>query len=460
MSASRARDAVAESVRRCCGVAAVALRAAVRTRMVAALLVLLAACVTGLPRVLKGDGTPSGELDILLRYTLGFSFGLLCLATLWAACALFAVEIASQRMHLAAVKPVRAAEFWLGKWLALLALGAALLTAVYGGVYAQVRVRAWRAGWSAEQRPAGRRVARPLLPSIAEEARETYALMRQRGELPPGLGPGAALRVLAEQAEERYEVLNPGDEVVWKFRLARPPRADEPLLVRLRFDTEYSTREQVAGLCRLWLADRPERVAEVALADFTLNEIVFAVDMRALVNGGAAAGRDVRLAFRHQGDPARASALMMRFRKDVAVLTPGGSFEANLARSALAQLGVLALLAALGLTLSVCFSPPVAAFCATVLLVLALVSGTVVGAVRETGEEGAWMRVGLRIARLVHDVAGQATREEPLESLTRGELIEGRALLAVWLWNGALAPVVLAVFGCGVLRRRELAAGD
>ena len=50
------------------------------------------------------------DSPLLWVFVLGFSFGILCLATLWAACALFAAEIDSARIQLSAVKPVRAAE--------------------------------------------------------------------------------------------------------------------------------------------------------------------------------------------------------------------------------------------------------------------------------------------------------------------------------------------------------------
>ena len=71
-----------ERARRVSGITLLALRASLRTKVVAALLVLLTACVLILPGIVKGDGTPEGDLLILLSYTLGFSFGILCLATL------------------------------------------------------------------------------------------------------------------------------------------------------------------------------------------------------------------------------------------------------------------------------------------------------------------------------------------------------------------------------------------
>ena len=455
---------VTASIRRTGAVAGLAVRAALRTKTVAALLVLLAVCVAVLPGVVKGDGTPAGELQVLLTYTLGFAFGILCLATLWAACALFAAEIDSARMQLSAVKPVRAAEFWMGKWLALLGLNALVLAAVYAGVYGQMAWRMRRSGWADADRPVSRRVTHPVLPTPKEEAREAYEVLRRQDALPKGMSEAAVLKTLEAKADEKYDVINPGEEVRWRFHLKRPVgvKKAEPVTVRIRFDTEFSTREHVTGVCSLSVAGQPGRAAKVALDDFTQNEIEFVVDTRAFAAGekGADGLRDFEVAFHHTGDAKRVSALMLRFRKDVELLTPGGTFEANLARAACVQWSVLALLAGFGLTLSACFSLPVAAFVATLLLVLTLVGNSVVQVVSEDDEKEWGNRVGIWISRGVSAATRPSTRAEPLTALTRGERLEGDVLGRAALWNVVWLPALFAVAGCWVLRRRELADTD
>ena len=456
--------AVTERARRIWGVTVLAVRASLRTKVVASLLALLAVCVVALPGVVKGDGTPEGELHILLAYTLGFAFGILCLATLWAACALFAAEIDSERLSLSAVKPVHAAEFWAGKWFALLILNAALLLAVYAGVYAQVLWRMHRSGWDAAERPTSRRVTRPELPTPREEAQQTLELMRQKNLMPQGLTEKAVLRSLENKALEKYDVINPGEQVRWQFRLHRPIREGETVTVRVMFDTEYSTREHVKGVCRLGCRERPGKTVDVALDDFTRNALEFVVDTRAFAAAGAEKEgpnkdelREFELTFAHAGDPKKASALMVRFRQDVALLTPGGTFEANLARAACVHWGVLALLAAFGLSLSACFSLPVAAFVATVLLMLTMIGNSVVEVVSEEDAAQWQNRAGIWVSRGVHEASRHAMQVEPLTALTRGERIEGGVLGASVAWNGVLLPALFACAGCWVLRRRELA---
>jgi len=385
-------------------------------------------------------------------YTIGFSFGILCLSTLWASCALFAAEIDNQRIQLSAVKPVRAFEFWLGKWFALLLLNASLLAAVYVGVYIQLRWQMYRNDWREQVTLASRNVARPILQSTEQEARATYEWLKQRNELPEDMSERAILRTLTERAKDKYDVINPGEGVLWRFNLARPLLAHEQVTVRIRFDTEYNTRAEVKGICRLAANGR---VVEDHLDDFSQNEIEFAVLAKAF--GAPAAPTAFALEFQHAGDPKASSALMLRFRQDVALLTPGGTFEANLVRSALIQWSVLALLAAFGLTLSAGLSLPVAVFTATVLLVLTIVGNSVVEIISYEDEKIWTNRPGIWVSRGVSALTQHAMRETPLESVTRGERVAATALYTALLWNAVLTPALFALLGIYILRRRDLA---
>ena len=441
------------SARRIAGITLLAVRASLRAKTVAALLALLGVCVVLLPNVIKSDGTAEGSCRILLMYTVGFSFGILCLSTLWTACALLAAEIDSLRIQLSVVKPVRALELWLGKWLAVLLLNAFLLALVYGGVYAQLRWQMRANGWDGQVTLASRDVAHPILPTPRQEARETYGLLKQRGELPEDLSESTVLRVLAERAAERYDLINPGEQADWTFTLARPLQAHESVTVRIRFDTEFSTRAKVAGTCRLAANGR---AVEVPLDDFSQNEIEFSVAAEAF-GAEARPPTAFTLSFRHTGDPKASSALMLRFRQDVVLMTAGGTFEANLLRSALMQWSVLALLAAFGLTLSAGFSLPVAMFTASVLLALVVVGNSVTAITSQEDEKEWTNRPGIWVSRGVTALTQHAMRNDPLESVIRSERIAARALNAALLWNVLISPTLLAALAAYILRRREMA---
>lgn len=441
------------------GVAGLSIRAAVRTKTAAALGVLLAASVFGLPCLIRGDGTAEGALQILLSYTVGFSFGLLALATLWAACSLFAAERDSGRIQLTVVKPVRPLELWLGKWFALLVLNGALLLLVYGGVYAQICYRFPR---ETGARPGCSFVTHPNLPTPAEEAREMYARMEREGAIPTNLTRRAVLRVLEEKALERYSVLNPGTEERWNFTLDQPLSVGETLDVRIRFDTEFSTRTYVQGVCLLSTPDLPGKAVEVPLRDFTQNEIAFTVntELFALEKSPPDSGKFLRrfdLVFRNSSQSKGVTALMLRFRQDVVLLTPGGTFEQNLLRAAFLHAAVLAALSAFGLFLSACLSLPVAAFVATVSVALCMVGNSVVQVVAEEDELEWKNKPGILVSRFVHSMTEAALQGAPLRSVARGERIETDLLLRAIGADFMVIPFFFAVLSSVILRRREWA---
>lgn len=446
-------------IRQIWGVALLSLRAAVRTKMVIFLVLAQVLCALVLPRVVKGDGTAVGELEILLTYTLGLSFGIQALSTLWSSCSLFASEISSFRIQLAVVKPVYFSIFWLGRWLALLLLNGILLIFVYTIVYLQIRWVERSEGWEAGVVPSALHVAAPTLPTPKEEARLVYEMMQKKGDLPEGLSEKEILATLEAQAFERYDIINPGDEVVLNFHLTRAVKEGERITLRLKFDTEYSTRAHVKGLCRLKLQGNPALFAEQQLESVTQNEIRLEFESDPFVAGAAKDDslRDFVVVLKYTGEDDKASALLLRFRQDVVLLIPGGTFAGNLLRSAVVQGSVLALLAAFGLSLSAIFSFPVAAFAATVVLALIMIGGGVLPLVTKEDEKRWENRVGVAVLRAMKNTTQHISEINPLRAVVRGELIDKRSILVSVFWNMGLLPLAMAILACAALRHRELA---
>src|SRR5436309_2919969 len=117
-------------------------KAAFRFRLFIVLAVLLLASVVALPVLIKDDGTARGFTQILLTYTLTTITALLGLSTLWLACGTLARDIEECQMQVVAVKPIARWQIWLGKWLGILSLNAALLALSGASVYGLLL---WRA---------------------------------------------------------------------------------------------------------------------------------------------------------------------------------------------------------------------------------------------------------------------------------------------------------------------------
>src|SRR5437867_11155402 len=117
-------------------------KAAFRFRLFWVLGGLLLLCVVGLPLLIEDDGTARGFTQILLTYTLSVITALLGLSTLWLACGTLARDIEECQMQVVATKPIARWQIWLGKWLGILSLNAALLAISGGCVFALLE---WRA---------------------------------------------------------------------------------------------------------------------------------------------------------------------------------------------------------------------------------------------------------------------------------------------------------------------------
>src|SRR6185436_19821238 len=119
-------------------------KAAFRYRLFWVLSVLLLATVVGLPLLIKDDGSARGFTQILLTYTLSTISALLGLSTLWISCGTLARDIEECQVQVVAVKPIARWQIWLGKWLGLMSLNAALLVLSGGCVYGLLQWRATR----------------------------------------------------------------------------------------------------------------------------------------------------------------------------------------------------------------------------------------------------------------------------------------------------------------------------
>src|ERR1039457_3679921 len=118
-------------------------KAALRFRLFLVIAVLLLAAVVGLPVLIKDDGTARGFTQILLTYTLSAITGLLGLSTLWLACGTLARDIEECQIQVVATKPIARWQIWLGKWLGIVTLNAALLAISGVCVYGLLQ---WRGG--------------------------------------------------------------------------------------------------------------------------------------------------------------------------------------------------------------------------------------------------------------------------------------------------------------------------
>ena len=128
------------------------IRSAVRSHIFRLLLILLLLSIFLLPFTLLGDGTPKGEVQIFLQYSLGFAGFILCLSSVWLACSEVSSDVETAQIHMIVVKPVMRAIVLLGKYTGVVVIHLALLLIAAATVYAFLSFRLASADMAEEER--------------------------------------------------------------------------------------------------------------------------------------------------------------------------------------------------------------------------------------------------------------------------------------------------------------------
>ncbi len=449
-------------------------KAAFRFRLFLVLAVLLLAAVVGLPLIIKDDGTARGFTQILLTYTLSAITGLLGFSTLWLACGTLARDIEECQIQVLVTKPVARWQIWLGKWLGILSLNAALLALSGVCVFGLLQWRATRLP-AAEQKILREQVlvargsAKPQNPTRQIETDAENAL-REQLKSRPDLAKSPALpevkQQILEQVKAEYQVVPPGYTRVWRIDLG--PEKDslrgKPLQLRIKFN---ASRPGAGGtVAGLWQIGDPQTThawqsEPMSLSPDTFHEFQIPADL--FDNQG-----ELAVAFVNANDN---TTLLFPVEDGIEVLYPQGGFAMNFARG----LGIIffwmALLAALGLAAASYLSFPVAAFCSLAMLVVALSSSTLAAAVgvgsiagvnQETGEVG---RSGADVVlipafKAALTVINLVKNFSPVDALSTGRAITWGELGLAFAQIVLVVGGIVGLIGIALFNRRELATAQ
>src|SRR6266550_1301343 len=445
-------------------------KAALRFRLFLVIAVLLLASVVGLPLLIEDDGTARGFTQILLTYTLSVITALLGLSTLWLACGTLARDIEECQMQVVATKPIARWQIWLGKWLGILSLNAALLAISGGSVYALLQYRATKL--PPDQQTVLRNEVLVARGSVRERSHdkdieaETDRLMQQT--LQKTSVSSGDLRLLRQQFKERikgeFQLVAPGAPRPWQIDLglAKHFLRDQPLYLRVKFNTANNGPNGTFGA--LWFVGVPQktqlwRSELMSLAPDTFHE--FEIPPNLFDENGV-----LTIQFVNPNNVA----LLFPLQEGMEVLYRESGFGVNFVRG----LGIIfcwmALLAALGLASASFLSFPVAAFFSLSLLTMALSSGTLANVVSEgtlmgfSGESGATHSpVDTVVVPVFHaalQVINLAKEFSPIDSLSTGRSITWVQLLQAFGQIVLLLGGLIGAFGMAVFSRRELATAQ
>jgi len=447
-------------------------KAAFRFRLFIVIAVLLLAAVVGLPLLIEDDGTARGFTQILLTYTLTTITGLLGLSTLWLACGTLARDIEECQIQMVAVKPIARWQIWLGKWLGIVSLNAALLAISGLSVYGLLQWRATKLPLAEQQVLRNEvLVARASAkPPSAEKEIEAETALQLKAALEKTKVTVADLPLLRQQIKEglkaELQVVPPGYLRTWEIDLgfARNFLKDQPLYLRIKFNAAEKSPSGTflggwqVGVPRktlLWRTEEPMSLAPDTFHEFEIPANLF--DEKG----------QLTISFLNPNN----TALLFPIEDGMEVLYREGGFGLNFARG----LGIIfcwmALLATLGLAAASFMSFPVAAFASLAALVVVFSTGTLANAVSEgtiLGYDPEHGSSGPRpvdtlvipVFRTILGVVNLAKSFSPVDALSSGRSITWLELSRAFAQIVLLLGGILALIGIWSFTRRELATAQ
>ena len=449
-------------------------KAALRFKLFLVIGALLLLAVVGLPLVIKDDGTAQGFTQIILTYTLSAITALLGLSTLWLSCGTLARDIEECQIQVVATKPVARWQIWLGKWLGIMSLNAALLAISGGSIYGLLL---WRAS---TKPPAVQKALREEILVARGSAKEASNAADIEAETDKILQTRLKSTQL-DEADRRQlrkdirgmvrgdmELVPPSYQRTWRIDLglARHSLAGKRLQLRVKFNAEQKGPAGTTYIT-LWEIGDPAsptvtRLPPLQLAPDAFQEFPIPADL--FDEHGV-------LTITVVNPPQNGTSLLFPLDEGMEVLYPEGGFALNFARG----LGIIfcwmALLAALGLAAASVLSFPVATFFALAMMVVVFSSGTLAESVdsgsvaagnEETGQAGHSVVDGLLIPAFkgVLAVISLAKNFSPIDALSTGRSIPWSELGLAFAQIVLLLGGFFAAIGIALFSRRELATAQ
>jgi hypothetical protein len=455
-------------------IAALAVRATIRSRFFVTLGVILLIMVFALPLTIKGDGTASGQVKILLYYTLGLSSMILGVATLWTSCAAISSEIEEKQIQLSVTKPVHRFEIWLGKWMGILVVNSVLLLITGVTIYAYVHHYSVSAGLTEKDRNilksewlVGRRLIVPVAEKIdltGQDVRTRLEQLMREGKLDSKMTTEEAFALVAKEMLFERRIVPPGQSKRWEFAgfpAARGLGVEQAGTIRFNFVSTFHDRKRVTGAWLISGKDGKETF-RFDIKDWPDGIHTIPAPMSAIPRG------PFTVTFENAGRD-RSNMAVFDAENPVQILVPASAFAPNLVRSLIVILCQLGLIAAIGLAAGSLFSFPVATFAAASLIVISMAGHFFVMASSPShavehhhhGEEpeapSIIEGISEKAVERMEVVIAPVMELAPLDFLSDGILVSwgftGRAVLLLLI----VYPAFFSVFGTYFLNRRELA---
>lgn len=407
------------------------IRAIVRSRALALLLVASAGWMFAMPYLVKSDGTEEGARQMYVQYALGGVFAIVVVSLVAAAAGSLAKDRAGKRLQLTQVRPVRFMTMALGRIAAFAATGAFVLAVAAGILAARVEL----------SRPCDH-VLSPVMESPQAEAERMYEEYMKDPDTPKEVREAPkddVVRILRQRASEHYQEIPTNAVESWTFAL--PAReAEAAVAVRLKFTNMYDVREDVAGM---FLLGGMSGVVSNVTKSVTKVPLAGAAESLAAGEG--------RLLFRNEGK----GAVMLRPRRDINLLVGADTFAWNLVRAWAELVSLLTLSVAFAVFLGGSLGRSTAVFTALTMLAIAVLSPAVIEECPYEVDTTHGDRIGLALTHFARAATSPFSAVTPLEHLAADECVERSEVFRTFAVDFVALPLAFAFLAALVIPRKQ-----
>lgn len=441
---------------------------AIRMKVAAAVIVLLAVLLPLMSVVMEGDGTLLGKLQTFVSYGLGLVNLMLCMLTISVSAFTLSNDLNRNHLYLVVTKPVRRYEIVAGKLLGILILNLFLLlifgAAIYGLTLAIPRLakvdplQTERAQVEFFTARTGLKVSDDEA-TIRKMAQERFKLLEQTNQLPRDMTQVRILSELMGQERMAAKSCAPGQIKRWDFdgiRMASPEDPNAILFIRYKMEaTAVLADNRIYGAWRIGdLRQLDAGLEQVKTPIFQTNRDDVSRTYHEFSVPAAAVAEDGYLGIAFFNAPSLNQTTVIL--ENVEVLFHSGTFTGNFLR-ALAMIYIrLAFLAALGVSLTTWLSFPVAILVCLVVFFAGLTHSFILESF-----DGIGQAVGLIYTVTLRPLLWMIPKFDgvynPSTYIINGRLIEGAFLMKLILTTFVIKGLAVFLFGMWVFSRREIA---
>jgi hypothetical protein len=440
------------------------LAGALRMKIAAVVIVLLAALLPMMSLVMGGDGTLLGKLQTFSSYSLSLVGVMLGVLTITVSAFTLSDEIRRKQIFLTVTKPIARWQLLLGKFLGVIILDVVLLIIFAALVYGLTCLIPYIARATPQERLIAQNeffTAREGLKiqvdmdRLNKRVQERYLQLEKEHRLPESMTRMDVLSQLVNEERTREQSINPGESRQWDFHGVRPS-SDPNTMIFVRFKYDAAVTSPDGKVYGLWSVGDLSSYAQQSLTtpvyNISWSAPVRIVQEYAVPAGAVTSQGDLSVGFLNSPE-LNVSTIMVG---ELEVLYKVSSFTDNYCRALLLLLIRLVFLAALGITLTTWLSFPVAMLGCVTVFAIGTMNGFVVESI-----EGLGFGIGMIYQFTIHPLLMLLPRFDgdlsPTQYIITGRVIQWLFLLKAAGQTIGIKSLLLMLLGMFVFRSREVA---